>query len=152
MDLGFEINHLTLQEAINQLRQNQKGLMAGNDENAKRWFLNHDATHVIFGTIPFDLRGESLNDLWTIMGSTVTIKEYMEFFKFSSMDKVMEPFVKKYGSRLKVGLAVLKVTPDLLKVLLNTRRLTKKWPWDVKEDQLNKRVGDLRKEFNISLI
>ena len=64
----------------------------------------------------------------------------------------MDPFVKKYGSRLKVGIAVLRETPDLLKVLLNTRKMTKKWPWDVTDVQLNSRVGDLRKEFNISLI
>ena len=148
MELINEVNHLTLSEAIEKLRNNYSGLMQGNDKDAERWFLNHDATHVIFGTPPFDIKGESLNDVWTIFGSTVTLKEYSEFFKFTTANKVFN----SYGGKVSVFLSVIPLIPGCIRVFIHTRKMTKKWPWKVTEELLAKKVGDIRKEFNIQLV
>jgi len=38
------------------------------------------------------------------------------------------------------------------RVFMQTRKMTKKWPWAVTEDILLKKIGDLRAEFNIELL
>lgn len=148
MDLKDEINCLSLSEAIENLRANYGGLMQGDEEISKSWFLNHDATHVIFGTVPFDIKGEAFNDIWTIFGSTVSLKKYLDFFNFTTPSKVFS----SYGGVIKVLLAFVSLIPGCIHVFINTRRMTKKWPWDVTETLLLKKVGDLRKEFNIQLV
>lgn len=80
MNLSDEITDLTLADAIEKIRAHYNGLMQGNEMPSQSWFLNHDATHVIFDTVPFDYKGETYNDVWTIFGSTVTLKEYSDFF------------------------------------------------------------------------
>ena len=137
-----DINNLILSEAIERLHHNYSGLMQGNGEQAESWFLNHDATHVIFGTPPFDIKGESLNDIWTIFGSTVTLREYAEFFKFTTLEKVFNP----YGGIVNSFLAVIPLIPKGIHVFIRTRKMVKKWPWDVTEELLQQKVGDLRKE------
>jgi hypothetical protein len=88
------------------------GLIQGDEESSKVWFLNHDATHVIFGTIPFDLKGEVFNDIWTIFGSLVTLKEYSDFFKFTIADKVFS----LYDGVIKVFFAFLALIPGCIRV------------------------------------
>ena len=148
MNLTDEINGLSLSEAIEKLRANYSGLTQGDEDESKSWFLNHDATHVIFGTIPFDIKGETFNDIWTIFGSTVSLKGYSEFFNFTTPSKVFS----SYGGVIKVFLAFVILIPGCIRVFINTRRMTKNWPWDVTETLLLKKVGDLRKEFNIQLV
>jgi len=148
MDLKNSINHLSLSEAIEALRTHYHGLMQGDEADAQSWFLNHDATHVIFGTVPFDLKGETFNDIWTIFGSTVTFKEYLEFFNFIDSSKVF----RAYGGRLKVFFVIIRLIPRCFRVFMQTRKMTKKWPWAVTEDILLKKIGDLRAEFNIKLL
>lgn len=63
---------LTLAEGLEEYSNNYSFLNAndGHDE-ASKWFKNHDITHVIFGTTPFQIRGEAINDTWTIIGSNL---------------------------------------------------------------------------------
>lgn len=148
MNLRDEINDLTLSEAIEKARNHYSGLIQGDDDKAIRWFLNHDATHVIFGTVPFDIKGETFNDVWTIFGSTVTLKEYFEFFEFSSADKVFD----SYGGKLKTILAIILLIPGCIRVFIRTRKMSTKWPWDVTEETLQNKIGHLRKDYNIQIL
>lgn len=50
MGLTKEVDDLTLFEAIDILHEQYSGLIKGGDDKTKQWFLNHDASHVIFGT------------------------------------------------------------------------------------------------------
>lgn len=74
---------LTLSECLDEYNKTYTFLNSNDGlDDASRWFRNHDITHLLFGTIPFEIRGESINDTWTIVGSNVTIKGYSSFFKF----------------------------------------------------------------------
>lgn len=147
MGLTKEVDDLTLFEAIDILHEQYSGLIKGGDDKTKQWFLNHDASHVIFGTVPFEVKGEALNDVWTIFGSTVTLKEYAEFCKFSSPDKVFQ----SYGGKFKAFLSLMVAIPECIHVFINTRKMVKKWPWNITEDILLKKVNCLRKHYNIQL-
>jgi hypothetical protein len=71
---------LTLREGLQEYADNYKFLNKNDDhDDASQWSRNHDVTHVIFGTVPFELRGESINDTWTLFDSDMTFKEYLKF-------------------------------------------------------------------------
>jgi len=70
----------TWQRALRNIRQ--PILYLNNNDGkteASTWSRNHDLTHVLFGTVPFEIRGKTINDLWTIFGSDVTLKGYVRF-------------------------------------------------------------------------
>ena len=37
---------------------------------------------MLFATIPFEIKGEAINDIWTLIVTNVTLKGYKQFFKF----------------------------------------------------------------------
>jgi hypothetical protein len=152
MNLSNESVDLSLCEAIKKMRAEYSDLMQGNDVNSQSWFLNHDATHVIFATAPFELKGEMLNDVWTIFGSTVSLKEYAKFFQFTTAEKTFAPYAKAYGGKLNVFLAACQLIPSCVQVLFNTRKMTKNWPWHINDTLLQKTVTELRREFGIQII
>ena len=68
---------------------------------ASAWFRKHDLTHVVFGTLPFEIRGETINDLWTIFGSDVTLKGYARFFSVTqiSYSTSIKIYIPRYGNK-----------------------------------------------------
>lgn len=71
---------LTLIESLEEYNKNYSFLNSndGHDE-ASKWFRNHDIAHISYGTIPFEIRGEAINDTWTLVGTNVTLKGYKNF-------------------------------------------------------------------------
>ena len=45
--------------------------------------------------------------------------------------------------------AACKLIPEMNNVFFRTRKMTKKWQWNITDEILDTNVGDLRKEFNI---
>lgn len=117
-----------------------------------RWFRHHDVTHVIFGTIPFEVRGEAINDCWTLAGSDMTVKKYMEFFKFVDYDIVINSYLKKYKYKFVVYLKGLMMLPICAVALWRGWRMKKKWPWFDPEPYMQHSLADIRREFGIKLI
>ena len=124
---------------------------SGGDEES-RWFRRHDVTHVVFGTLPFQLRGETLNDAWTMAGTTTTYKKYKEFFKYVSYDTVMKCYYKKYGGKFWTYWKMLKLGPAIILAYYRGYRMRKKWDWFNPEPYMNHSLADIRNEFNIKVI
>ena len=121
---------------------------------ASTWFRCHDLTHVVFGTIPFEIRGETINDLWTIFGSDVTLKEYWQFFRITniSYNTVIRSYDRKHGGRLGVYGAMLKQFPIGLVTIVRALNMKKKWPWHDSELYLHEALWRTREEFGIRVI
>ena len=148
-------SELTLKEGLEEYTSNYKFLNKNDGhDDASQWFKNHDVTHVVFGTIPFQLRGESINDTWTLFGSDMTFKEYLKFFKITGVDykTVMKGYKKYYGSMFKVYLMILVYIPDVFLAIFRSYKMTKKWNWHFHEEYFDMSIKDLRKEFNIKVI
>lgn len=146
---------LTLREGLQEYTDNYKFLNKNDcHDDVSQWFRNHDVTHVIFGTIPFQLRGESINDTWTLFGSDMTFKEYMKFFKITGVDyrTVMKSYKKHYGSMFRVYLMMLVYIPDMLSAIFRSYKMTKKWNWHSHEEYFDIPLKDLREEFNINVM
>lgn len=118
---------------------------------ASTWFRNHDLTHVVFGTMPFEVRGETINDLWTVFGSDVSLKGYMRFFSVTnvSYDMVIKSYIPKHGSKLGVYWEIVKQIPVSSIAIIRALKMTKKWPWHHPEIYLNRPLNKIRAEFGI---
>ncbi len=143
----------TLLEGLKEYTNGYAHLNKNNgDDEASSWFRKHDFTHVLFGTIPFEIRGETVNDLWTLFGSDVTLKGYLKFFNFVDYDVVLKSYLKKYKYKWRVYLQFTKYIPVSLFVIFRALRMKKKWPWHQPEPFCNMKLCDLRKEFGIKVI
>ena len=131
---------LSLKEGIEEYRKylktNNRHVLGENcSENEKLTILGHDATHVIFG-----------GDVFKII---------KEFYK-GSLD-LKETNEKVFALSKEVG--YLKFTYLYLRVIFRkwpkiffrTRKM-KKWSYFFPEDFLEKKISDLRKEFNIKIL
>ncbi|MED7788700.1 hypothetical protein [Francisella sp. 19X1-34] len=144
---------LTLDQGLQEYNKNYPFLNSndGHDE-ASKWFKNHDITHVLFGTVPFEIRGEAINDTWTLFGSNVTLKGYKEFFKFVDYKTVINSYLKKYKYKFVVYLVMFKYIPVCLLAAFKAYKMSKKWDWYNYDNYLNIPLKDIRKEFNIKVI
>ncbi|RLV58594.1 hypothetical protein D5018_16495 [Parashewanella curva] len=117
-----------------------------------RWFFCHDCTHVLFGTIPFEIKGESINDVWTLFGTDMTLKNYFKFFQFVDYGVVLNSYVKTYGSKWRVYLALIGLIPTCIKPMIRGWRMNKEWDWFNPEPYLDKPLAEIRKEFGVKVI
>ena len=121
---------------------------------ASAWFRKHDLTHVVFGTLPFEIRGETINDLWTIFGSDVTLKGYARFSKQKTCcyNTIIESYIPRYGNKFSVYLEIVRQIPISCVTVARALKMTKKWPWHQPEAYLTRSLKDIRAEFGIKII
>ena len=146
---------LTLAEGLEEYSAGYRFLNRNDGSTeASTWFRRHDLTHVVFGTIPFEIRGETINDLWTIFGSDITIKEYWQFFRITniSYSKVISSYDRKHGGRLGVYGAVSKQILVGFVTISRALKMKKKWPWHDAERYLHQPLWQTREEFGITVI
>ena len=146
---------LTLAEGLEEYSAGYRFLNRNDGSTeASTWFRRHDLTHVVFGTVPFEIRGETINDLWTIFGSDITIKEYWQFFSITniSYSKVISSYDRKHGGRLGVYGAVLKQFLVGFVTIGRALKMKKKWPWHDAERYLHQPLCQTREEFGITVI
>ena len=149
---------LTLKEGIEEyhkyLRVNNRHVLGENcSEDEKLTILGHDATHVIFG-LDASLEEEAMLDCWVIFGGDI-FKIIKEFYK-GSLD-LNETNEKVFSLAKEVG--YLKFTYLYLRVIFQkwpkiffrTRKM-KKWSYFFPSNFLEKKVSDLRKDFNIKIL
>ena len=149
---------LTLREGIeeyrNYLKINNRHVLGENcSEDEKLTILGHDATHVIFG-LDTSLEEEAMLDCWVLFGGNV-LQVIKEFYK-GSLD-LKETNEKVFALTKEVG--YLKFTYLYLRVMFQkwpkiffrTRKM-KKWSYFFPSNFLEKKVSDLRKDFNIKIL
>ncbi|MDJ0734546.1 MAG: hypothetical protein QNJ47_10850 [Nostocaceae cyanobacterium] len=138
----------TLQEGLDEYYASFPGLITkeNNSHDVAELFKLHDVTHVIFGC-GTSIREETLTDIWTIFGSTVSLKQYMDYLKYPETTQV----VKDIGF-LKVIWIALQTLPAVIKVIFHTRKMKKKLLWGNYQQYLHRSLQEIREEFNIILV
>ena len=149
---------LTLKEGIEEyrkyLRANNRHVLGENcSEDEKLTILGHDATHVIFG-LDTSLEEEAMLDCWVFLGGDY-FKVTMEYFKGSldikeTNEKVFD-LVKEVGYFKYTYLYLRVMFQKWPKIFFRTRKM-KKWSYFFSSDFLEKKISDLRKEFNIKIL
>ena len=114
-------------------------------------FYNHDIVHVLFG-LSTAVEHESLADTRVLFGTNWGFKKYMnDYLKNPKAIKIIMQIFRKIGY-IKGVLISFKTFPSIIKVILDCRRMTKKWKLNPSENLLNSKLSDLRKEYNITVI
>ncbi|WP_265658819.1 hypothetical protein [Francisella philomiragia] len=119
---------LTLHESLEEYNKCYSFLNSndGHDE-ASNWFRNHDITHILFGTIPFEIRGEAINDTWTLVGTNVTLKGYKKFLSYVDYKTVINSYKRKYKYTIIIYLVTLSYIPICLLTIFRAYKMSKKW-------------------------
>ena len=148
--LRYQAQHSdqTLREGIAEYYSANPALLdpAGMEPVARQLFRQHDAGHVIFGC-DTSLRGETLIDTWTILGSTAGIKGYIEYYRHPQIYQIFSDV-----GYLRMTVVFLRCLPEVFKVWRHCRRLTKRWPWKHYDSMLDESLDDLRSRFNIQVV
>jgi hypothetical protein len=83
---------------------------------------------VIFGTAPFGIQGETINDLLTIFGSDVTLKGYARFFSVTqiSYNGIIKSYIPRYGNKFLVYWEIVRQIPISCVTVTRALKMTKK--------------------------
>ncbi len=114
--------------------------------DAAELFRQHDAGHVVFAC-DTSLRGETLIDTWTIFATTAGLRGYLEYFKYPQVNQIFAE-----TGYWRIVLEFVRCLRDVLRVLVRSRRIYAKWPWQQYERYLDRPLSDIRREFNIRVV
>jgi len=117
-----------------------------NTEESKFFFIPHDVCHVIFGCST-SLKDEAITDAWTLFGTDVSLAKFIEFNKLESHKEI----IKKVGTIGVIKTFFISI-PRMLKVVLLSFKMKKKWKWEEYEKYMDWKLSKLRTEFNIKIV
>lgn len=117
------------------------------DPKSAAYFHSHDCTHVVFGTHT-GLVDEGINDLYTMFGVDIRLRDYFTGFFASAEGKAITRSLLR-PSLLPLMWQTLKLAPKVWRL---TRGMRKKWPWAVPEALMDRPLVELRREFGIALL
>lgn len=139
---------LSLQEALAEYYAHNPALLrpAALPAEVAELFRQHDAGHVVFGC-DTTLRGETLIDTWTVVGTTAGVRGYLEYFKHPQVNQI---FADTGIGR--IVLESLRCLPDVFRVWVRSRRLSARWPWDGYDRFLDRSLAEIRREFRIRVV
>lgn len=138
----------SLREGIAEYRARNPGLLDPSTlpPDAEALFRQHDAGHVVFGC-DTSLRGETLIDTWTVVGTTAGVRGYLRYFRYPQVNQIFADV-----GYARIALESLRCLPDVLRVLVRSRRLSHRWPWAGYEQYLDRPLGEIRRRFNIRVV
>ena len=114
-------------------------------------FYNHDIVHVLFG-LKTTVDNESLADTRCIFGTNWGFKNYLfDYLQNPDALKIVLQIFKEIGF-IKGVLLSIKSMPNIIRVLIDCKKMTKKWELNPCDELLNTKLSDLRKTYNISVI
>jgi ubiquinone biosynthesis protein Coq4 len=138
----------TLHDGLTEYYMRNDGLLdpAGMTPEVAALFRQHDAAHVVFGC-DTTIRGETLVDTATIFASSLGLRGYLAYLRLPQVNQIFSQ--TGYG---RIAVELLRCLPDLVRVIMRSRRLFRKWPWREYEPFLDRPLRDLREEFNIRVV
>jgi hypothetical protein len=109
-------------------------------------FRRHDVTHVVFGC-DTSLRGETLVDTWTILGTTAGLSGYLQYFKYPQVNAIFADV-----GALRIAVEFLRGLPDVVRVAFRAVRLSPKWPWAEYDRFVDTTLDQIRRAYKIRLV
>ena len=144
-------SELTLQEGLEEFYSiNPHFKELSEKEGREGLFFQHDITHIIFG-LNNKLEEEHLLDSWALWGCKIKWKTMYEYMKHPAIKKITKEIYSDLGTWIiikKIGAMI----PLKLLIVFRALRMKKKWDYhNITEEQLNSKLSDIRKEYNINV-
>ncbi|HIF99144.1 MAG TPA: hypothetical protein EYQ54_19350 [Myxococcales bacterium] len=139
---------LTLREALGEYYRSNPSLLDPSDmsDDVEALFRQHDAGHVFFGC-DTSIRGEACIDTWTIFAGSIGLRGYLEYLRCPQVNQIFEE--TGYWT---IALESMRCLPDLLKILVRSRKMSRRWPWREYEQFLDRELRDLREEYGLRVL
>ena len=139
---------LTLEEALQEYHKINSELLYDREmaEDSQAFFRSHHIAHVIFAC-DISLLNEAMVKTWTAFGTTLGFWKHIAAYSREETNEI----VKKISIRaiLVTFFMSLVLMP---KVIIRCRAMSKPWPWSEHEKYLDRKLVDIRREFNIKPI
>ena len=139
---------LTLEEALQEYHKINSELLYDREmaEDSQAFFRSHDIAHVIFAC-DISLLNEAMVKTWTAFGTTLGFWKHIAAYSREETNEI----VKEISVRaiLVTFFMSLVLMP---KVIIRCRAMSKPWPWAEHEKYLDRKLVDIRREFNIKPI
>jgi ubiquinone biosynthesis protein Coq4 len=121
------------------------------DDDSRKVFFAHDVCHIIFGC-DTSFVGEAKVEQWTIHSTNFNLKEY--FDSMIGTEALLQAASDIYILYLTVQLLLntLLNIPTLAKIYLRAKKVKPKWDCYNYRSYLDRRIIDIRREFNIQVI
>jgi len=114
-------------------------------------FYNHDIAHVLFG-LSTAIKHESLVDTRVIFGTNWGFKKYInDYLRNPNAIKIIMKIFKDIGY-VKGTLLSLKSFPNVIRVIIDCKKMSKKWKLNPSDELLNTKLSKIRNDFNIKVI
>lgn len=138
----------TLREGLAEYYRGNPALLqpAQMEPHTAELFRQHDAAHVVFGC-DTSIRGETLVDTWTILGSTLGLRGYFEYLELPQVNQIFAE-----TGYLRIALEMARCAPALARVAWRSQRLAAKWPWREFEQRLDEPLAEIRTRFAIRVV
>jgi hypothetical protein len=120
------------------------------DSNDEKIWLYHDATHAVFGHST-SIEQEAALDFWVLFGTNFSWKMLREYREIPEIKALSGAIISELGLSF-VPKLYWRNRKVLWQVFRNTRRMSKKWPFEVPSEFLDRTLSDLRREFGITLL
>ncbi len=140
---------MTLREGAEEFHSTIPGLLTEDkiqSDKVKELFKHHDRCHVVFGC-DTSMANEGFVDTWTIFGSDVDLKDYLDYLKSPEVKQLFQEI-----GFMRSLLESVKSSPRLFEVFMNARAMKKRWPFYGSDAYLDRSLKDIREEFGIVLV
>lgn len=134
---------LTLGEGLAEFAASNPGLIPAADPRLRELVRAHDSCHVLFG-LTTSVEDEAVADTWTMFGSTVTLRQYLEYLKHPEFTGVFKEI--GWWTTLRRSVRAL---PRALRAIAAARRMTARWPFFDYARFLDTPIAELRRRFNV---
>lgn len=137
---------LTLEQGLAEFAASQPGLIPATDPRLRELVRAHDSCHVLFG-LTTSIEDEALADTWTIFGSDVPLRQYMDYLKHPEFFAPL----KDLGWWTTIRRS-LRAVPRALRALRRARAMTAKWPFFGYAQHLDTPIAELRRRYGVRLV
>jgi hypothetical protein len=120
------------------------------DKGGDAVWLYHDATHAIFGQ-DTTIEGEAALDFWVLFGTTFSWALLMRYQQIPEVKQLSRAVIQQLGMFF-IPTLYWRNRKALWGVIRNTRKMSKKWPFELPNNLLDKRLVDLRNEYGIRVL
>ena len=139
----------TLLEAIKELR-----VAEGADNDAAEYISPellddielHDVIHTVFAC-PTSLKGEILAHIWSVFGTSLSMKEMHRVSSHADHKKVLREI-----GHIKLLKTWFKNIPNILRIVFRSKKMHKKWLAHEFEHYLEMTLHEIRAEYGIQVI
>ena len=156
MYLEYQKQHSnqTLREAIEEyhryLKHIGRQILIDNPEDSDPIWFYHDATHAIFGQ-DTTIEGEAALDFWVFFGTTFSWKLLKKYQQLPEIKDLSRALVSELGIAF-IPKLYWRNKRVIWTVIRHTRRMNKKWPFELPSILLDQRLSDLREEYGITVL